>query len=405
MRTARSYFVIFFTNSKMNDNRVWIESDDIFYLQDIRTEHKKLQNWVYTLEQDALGNKFLKKIGEKFDFDYKIYGLESKLIDRVVKTYKSTSGNLGVLLNGLKGTGKTVSSKMICNKLNQPTIIVDSNLPGGHIYLNDIPQDITIFIDEYEKIFENDSDMLTIMDGALNSDHRRVFLLTTNKLYVNENLIQRPSRIRYLKTFKDLTPQMIEEILQDSLVHKEFMKEMIEFIATLEVITVDVVKAICNEVNIHKESPKEFADIFNVKRITGKHDVYFVSEDGKKEMIISKNVKVSPRKEFDPDETVGCNFYIDNNYIGEITEVLDQETIKVNGRIDENSNFGQLLASKVAKPATPTNTLEETLEPIADGKKKTRKKQVKEQYGEIVFRVENALMTHRSYNWSREYAF
>ena len=63
--------------------------------------------------------------------------------------------------------------------------------------------------------------MLSIMDGATNSEHRRVFLLTTNSLYINDNLLQRPGRIRYLKTFKDLTPEIIEEIVDDFLIYKE----------------------------------------------------------------------------------------------------------------------------------------------------------------------------------------
>ena len=42
-------------------------------------------------------------IAESFTFDYKLYGLNQKFIDYVLKTYDNTIGNLGVLLDG---TGK-----------------------------------------------------------------------------------------------------------------------------------------------------------------------------------------------------------------------------------------------------------------------------------------------------------
>lgn len=100
-----------------NSNKVWIESDELFSLQSIKKEHKKLPTAVFLLCQDAFGNKFLQRLEDQFQFNYKMYGLETALIDRVLKTFKGTNGNLGILLNGIKGTGKTVTSKIICNEL------------------------------------------------------------------------------------------------------------------------------------------------------------------------------------------------------------------------------------------------------------------------------------------------
>lgn len=62
------------------------------------------------------------------------------------------------------------------------------------------------------------------MDGVFNSPYRRVFLLTTNNLYVNENLIGRPSRIRYKKTFGNLQPEVVQEYLDDNLKNKKYTK-------------------------------------------------------------------------------------------------------------------------------------------------------------------------------------
>ena len=377
--------------------KVWRGDGELFFLGDLKKHYDKLENWVYRLEEDPIGNKYLRKLHEGFTFDYKIYGLESKLVDRVIFTYEGSEGNLGILLNGLKGTGKTVTSKIICNKLQQPVIIVDSDLPDGHLYLNDIPQNITIFIDEYEKIFSDTSSMLTIMDGALNSEHRRVFVLTTNRLNINENLLQRPSRIRYLKTFKDLTPPIIREILEDVLLHKELLDETATFISSLEMITVDIVKAIVHEVNLHHESPYNFADVFNVKKIIGKYDVYMLSPDLKKEILVKKGIRISPRKDFDEEHHLNGVFYLDNNYIGEIKEIIDEETIKVLCRTDKESNLYNFI--KVPPPSITPETTQ--VEPASSKRVNRKKKEAGEEVieQELYFRVFNSFMTHNNYKW------
>ena len=58
------------------------------------------------------------------------------------------------------------------------------------------------------------------MDGVYNSKHRKIFLLTTNQLYINDNLIGRPSRIRYKKTFGNLSAETIKSYLGDNLIDK-----------------------------------------------------------------------------------------------------------------------------------------------------------------------------------------
>ena len=49
----------------------------------------------------------LDKYADKFVFPYKIYGLQEDFINYVIKTYNNTEGNLGIMLTGTKGTGKS----------------------------------------------------------------------------------------------------------------------------------------------------------------------------------------------------------------------------------------------------------------------------------------------------------
>jgi len=314
--------------------KVWSAEGKRLYISHPSEEFENLENAIYSVGLDQYERLFLSKVNDEFTFDYKLYGLESKFIDRVVKTYSATNGNLGILLNGLKGTGKTVTAKQIANKLNQPVILVDAPHKGLPTFLNSISQNITIFIDEYEKQYRDSSSMLTIMDGALNSEFRRVFLLTTNELYVEKNMIERPSRVRYLKKFDNLTPEIVEEIIDDCLENKEFKRECINYIASIETITVDTVKAIVSEVNIHNEGPSTFSDIFNVKKINGRYNVQLREKDGTLSQIAG-SVSVYPRPTYS-EGIVGYRFEIDGTTIGHVSRIVNWTTLEIEPYVGEN---------------------------------------------------------------------
>ena len=102
------------------------------------------------------------------------------------------------------------------------------------------------------------------MDGVYNADHCHIFILTTNQLKINDNLISRPSRIRYLKSFGDvISRQILEEFVDDALEDKGKKEEIMEFIDTLSMATIDIVKSIVEEVNIHGCSVNDFKRFFN----------------------------------------------------------------------------------------------------------------------------------------------
>lgn len=329
--------------------KVWNDEGGRLYLSLPSDEFELLDNAIYKVGIDQMGRFFLMKSSDGFTFDYKLYGLETKLVERVEKTYRATHGNLGILLNGLKGTGKTVTSKIIASKINQPIILVDTKIEGIQFFLNSITQDVTIFIDEYEKVFGDSAGMLTIMDGASNSSFRRLFLLTTNELYVDKNLIQRPGRVRYLKKFSDLKPEVITEIVDDILEYTDFRNECINFISNLETITVDIVKAIVNEVNIHMEGPSAFEDVFNVKKLSGKYNVQ-VRDENNNLVELATSANIYPRPTYN-DGIVGYNFEIDGQAIGTISRVLNWTTIEVSpfkSRKGKNLGFDKPLILKMS---------------------------------------------------------
>lgn len=226
---------------------------------------------VYTMRYDPDRREiFLEDFADEFRFDFKVYGLESKLVNHIMKTFESTSSNLGILFNGTKGTGKTLTAKVIANKTNLPVILINAPYPGLADFISKINCPCVLFFDEFEKNFNtekrDDLELLSIMDGVFNSPHRRIFLLTTNKLYINENFIGRPSRIRYRKSFGNLSTDVIMEYLDDCLEDKTKIPEVLEFIDSLSISTIDILKSVVEELNIHKCSISNFKSFINVEQ-------------------------------------------------------------------------------------------------------------------------------------------
>jgi len=316
-------------------NNQWVQSANNFFLREVSQNVELLKPAVYKVESTPMGELYLSHMQDEYDFPYKIYNIETGFINRVIKTYNNTSGNLGILLNGIKGTGKTVTAKQICNKLQLPVILVTNPFDNIPSFINNIQQDVVIFVDEFEKLYsDRDHSVLTIMDGALDNGFRRVFLLTTNTLYINENLLQRPGRIRYLKTYDHLSIESITEIVDDKLVHTHLRSQTIDFIAQLNTITVDIVKAVVDEVNIHEEDPKVFKDVFNIKMMDSKYNVYEIIPGQEQPALVAANTSIYPTHFEKVHVDDGTYFRIDiDKYdekgMGRIINVVNDNTVVV----------------------------------------------------------------------------
>lgn len=216
---------------------------------------------------------YLERTADEFIFDYKVYGLHTKFMQHVLTAFENTKGNFGILLNGTKGTGKTVTAKTLANKLDLPIVIVKSfgeNNTGLIEFLSSFNFDCVFFFDEFEKNFsDKDSSILQIMDGVYTSEHRRIFLLTTNETNINDNLISRPSRLRYIHEFGNLEQEVTREYLNDTLDDKSRIEDVIDFVDTLQILTIDILKSVVEEINIFGfDKFMENKSFFNVKTAT-----------------------------------------------------------------------------------------------------------------------------------------
>lgn len=291
----------------MKENKHWVDDNGTLYFGTIPKVTETLPVGIYELNYSPKTGFYLKRISEKFDIEGKIYGTETEFIDRVVTASETIKKNLGILLKGLKGTGKTITAKLICHKLNVPVILINQSIDNLGEFINSIEQDIIIFFDKFEKVYNVSADgedyyddegkvtkkginhLLTLMDGVFTSKYKRTFLMTTNKVWLPDTLLSRPSRIRYIKDFTDLSTENIKEILNDLLINKKLIPDLVSFLSSLEFITIDIIKTLSEEVNIFNKVDEEFLKIFNVTKAKPKEDFYLVSNKGNKEETLLEN--------------------------------------------------------------------------------------------------------------------
>ena len=250
-----------------NDIKIWHNVGADIYNGN-QCQPAKIQNIIYNIKRDSHANLYLSPSNSDFKLPDKIHGLEKSFIDRVIKSFNASSKNLGVLLNGLKGSGKTITSKIICNSIKLPVLTISEYFVELPDFINHIDFDCVILIDEYEKVFSRDDRgiLLSAMDGVQAPASKVLFLLTTNDMYVNQNLLNRPSRIRYVKTYGNLSKEAIIQIVNDELENKEFFEDTINVISRLPIITIDLILEIIKESNLHKDSPVVFKDFFNCNK-------------------------------------------------------------------------------------------------------------------------------------------
>lgn len=210
-------------------------------------------------EQQGMGGSRLGllRIADSFQFNFKIYDLGiTDIMDKIEKTWNSDvfindQKNLGIIFNGLKGTGKTIAAKILSNQLGIPVVIVDAPHQGLLNFIQSLAFECVVMIDEAEKTFKDNGEVLLKMIDGVYNEKRKLYLLTTNNLTLDPNLLGRPGRIRYIKQFGNLTPNAINEYIKDNLRDMSKAQAVLKAVDTLEISTIDILKSIVDEVNIH----------------------------------------------------------------------------------------------------------------------------------------------------------
>lgn len=229
--------------------------------------NKTLAAGNYLVQQNPHTNQFYLTPMDDFTFPEKVYGHQEAYAERYLHTFNDRKGNLGILLGGVKGTGKSLLAKFVCKKSNLPVLVVSQPFGGTAFeqFLSMLRQPCVVFMDEFEKTYhtsEAQQSLLSILDGVFEGE--KLFLLTANTMKINEFLTNRPGRIYYSREYTGLTTEVMEEVIDDLLINKENKDLLMRDLMMVGVVNMDMLITIIGEMNRYNETSTASLSFLNI---------------------------------------------------------------------------------------------------------------------------------------------
>lgn len=228
---------------------------------DSRVPPTRLPLGTYSLKSKMEMGLYLEQVDD-IEITGKVYGDIGEKAGRIINTFFDRPNGTGVILQGDKGSGKTMLAKMLSMQLRDHdtiTIIVNTPFHGEafNTFMASIDQPAMIFFDEFEKVYAEPSHqqaLLTLLDGVYPS--KKLYVLTINDQYkVSDLLKNRPGRLYYSLTYTGLGERFIREYALDCLkptLHGEIDK-LVMFSGMFKSFNFDMLKAIIEEMNRYDE--------------------------------------------------------------------------------------------------------------------------------------------------------
>lgn len=234
------------------------------------TDYNLVPNKVYTMKQDKFGDNVYLEEDKDFEFPSTYYEEDPKFINKCITTFNNTEKlTTGVLLSGLKGSGKTLMAKKIAVESGLPIIVVDKDVSAGciELFFSRIFTPVCVIFDEIDKYW-NTRYLLGFLDGVKPTGKKLVVCTCNDEDEIDEYLNDRCSRIRYKKTFDSLNVSVIENVIYSIVGDKKKAKDAAAYIHdALTVVSYDNVIVFAEELkNYPDESFKDIVKDLNVEK-------------------------------------------------------------------------------------------------------------------------------------------
>ena len=269
------------------------------YPDDLRS-YDQLPADYYVVRYSEKEGFFLERYNEFKITDAKVYGIHLEKVGKVLDSFGIFNRNLGVILSGDKGIGKSLFSRLLGRQAVEkdiPVIIVDTYWEGIGSFLDRIQQEVIFLFDEFDKTFSEkehgssaQTSMLSLFDGV--AQGKKLFVITCNELRgLNDFLVNRPGRFHYHFRFDYPTEEDIREYLTDVL-EKNYSSEInnvIDFSKRVA-LNYDCLRAIAFEINRGQKFSDAIKDLNIVNITSEKFRLQALLKDGS--CLINKKISM-----------------------------------------------------------------------------------------------------------------
>lgn len=231
--------------------------------------YEKLPAGYYDVKFAERGGFYLEKhpnfeIGEE-----KIYGSVENKVEKVFRGFSATNRNLGVILSGDKGIGKSLTARLICIKaveLGYPVILVNKDYPDIANFIGNMDQEVVVLFDEFDKVFvdintniysnkqiastDKQSSLLGLFDGIYAG--KKLFIITCNDIHhLSSFILNRTGRFHYHFRFEYPGDDDIRLYMKDRLDPRYYseIENVVQFSKRME-LSYDVLRSIAFELNL-----------------------------------------------------------------------------------------------------------------------------------------------------------
>lgn len=189
-----------------------------------------------------------------------------RVLDFFEKTKKQTTG---VMLYGEKGTGKSLTAKIIAQQSNLPIIVINETCRFGDLnkFFKKFETPVCCIFDEIEKNFDTER-LLGFLDGIEKTAKKLVVMTCNDRGKTSKYLDDRCSRVRYAKNYTfENNFELLDCLLEDSSVkEKDALRDFIRNRVTAT--SVDNLISIIEEVEYFQETGESIEDIVSNMSIT-----------------------------------------------------------------------------------------------------------------------------------------
>ncbi len=266
-------------------NALFSNSGGNIYAHNFSSLNPNLPVGHYKVMIDGDGNVCLRPINNPAAIPTKLYGNAQQIADRIVDAYvRRPNKQMGVLLTGLRGSGKTMTANIVADRMIKAGISVlhiTTTISGSALqtFLNNLTSPVVVCFDEFEKHYDEDDQvpLLSILDGSIGGGNLYV-ILANSKEKIRSEFFGRPDRARYHFSYGGLSGKELLQIVTDNLKRSITKEEFDDIVAELTGTGYDSIMTLIDELDFNpRATVKDALSVLNIQREYAEFGLLFES--------------------------------------------------------------------------------------------------------------------------------